>query len=102
MNIDDLGAYLRVISKTCTSSRFVPMSNIQNSTSPQVLLIFEWGRGFQEKNVDSIAKSLHADFRHITHPRSLNRPDQNKDEWLIHLSKIFPFWTENEVNRLGC
>ena len=77
------------------------MSNVGSSNSPQMNLIKEWGRGFEERNVDILAKSLHKDFRYVPYPQSLNQPEKTREEWLQHLSEVFSLWTESEVSYLS-
>jgi len=66
------------------------------STSPTTKLVLDWGQGFEKRDTDHLAKYLHKDFRHITYPRSLKRPELNKDEWIAQMSEIFPLWAETE------
>lgn len=73
-----------------------------NSDSPQIKLFNEFNRGFKEKNLDLIAEHLHKDFRRCTYPRSLNKPEQNREEWLKHFSGIIAFATEFDVGYTGC
>jgi len=76
------------------------MSNSGSSISPQIALVQEWGRGFEERNVDILAKSLDKDFRYVAYPRSLNQPEKTKEEWLQHVKEVFSLWTESEVSYL--
>ena len=71
------------------------MSDI--SDSPQIQLFNEFNRGFKERSVDLLGKPLHKDFRRCTYPRSLNQPEQNKEEWLKHFGGIIAFTTGFEV-----
>jgi hypothetical protein len=50
-----------------------------------------------DMNVDVLAKHLHKDFRRSIHPRSLNLPEQNKEEWIKEITGIMSFTTEFEV-----
>lgn len=59
-----------------------------NSDSPQAKLVNEWGQGFEKRDIGLIAKVLHKDYRHITYPRSLGRPEQTREEWLQHIAGI--------------
>jgi hypothetical protein len=74
------------------------MADLDNSNSPQVKLMLEWGEGFKAKDLDRIAKPLHKDHRYITYPRSLNKPEQTREEWLAHIGGIVNLWTDNEVD----
>ena len=77
------------------------MPDLENSASPQVKLIYEWGQGFEKKDPSLIAKSLHKDYRHIAYPRSLGLPEKTKEEWLERLVEIMSLWTENEVSYIS-
>ena len=76
--------------------------SLENSDSPQVKLMLEWDRGFQERDLDLIAKSLHKDYRHTTHPRSLGRPEQTREQWLDHIASVLSLWTSHEVSVISC
>lgn len=78
------------------------MSSTGSLDSPQLKLILEWGKGFKSNDPDLIAKTLHKDFRHVTYPRSLNRPEETKEEWLGRLAGIIGLWTHTEVRYFGC
>jgi hypothetical protein len=71
------------------------------SDSPQVKLLYEYRRGFESRNLDNIAKHLHKDFRYICYPRSLNYPEQTKEEWIARFSGYIPHWTDMKVNSLN-
>ena len=47
-----------------------------------------WAQGFIDSDIDQIAAALHPDFVHITSPRSLKIPQQNKEQWLKSWGKI--------------
>ncbi|KAF9647681.1 hypothetical protein BDM02DRAFT_3116652 [Thelephora ganbajun] len=72
------------------------MSNPENYDSPQVKLMYEWGHGFNERNLDLIAKVLHKDFRYTTYPQSLGRPEQTREEWLEHIEGVMKLWTDHK------
>jgi len=65
--------------------------------SPQVKLIHEWGQGFEKKDINHIAKYLHKDYRHIHYPRSLGQPEQTKEQWVEHFTRILGLMTENKT-----
>jgi hypothetical protein len=67
------------------------MSGAETAVSPQLQLIYEWVEGFKTKDVNHLAKYLHKDHRRITYPRSLNIPEQTKDEWLEHVGTVLTF-----------
>ena len=68
------------------------------SESAQVKFIREWGQGFQKKDANALASGLHKDFRMVTYPKSLGKPEQNKEQWVAELSKIFPLWLETTAS----
>ena len=74
------------------------MSNSENSDSPQVKLIREWGGAFEKIDMDAVAKTLHKDYRHTIYPRSIGRPEQNREEWLKHIAGLSSLWTKVEVS----
>lgn len=76
------------------------MSDFQNSESPQVKLVLEWLQAYKEGNFDLIAKALHKDHRRMTYPRSLNKPDRNKEESLEHIAQVLTCLKDFEVSRL--
>lgn len=81
-----------------TSHPSAQMFNIlENSESPQVKLVNEWGQGFEKRDIDLIAKLLHKDYRHITYPRSLGRPEQTREEWLQHIAGAINIWSQDET-----
>ena len=57
----------------------------------------EWGQAFEEKDLDRVAKTLHKDYRHISYPRSLGRPEKNREEWLEYIAGVTSLWTEQKV-----
>jgi len=73
------------------------MSDLVNSDSPQVKLLLEWGKGFEKRDFDLLAKPLHKDYRHIAYPRSLGRPEQTKEEWLGHIAGVLDIRTAQQV-----
>jgi len=77
------------------------MSSSHSSASPQVKFVLEWSGGFEKRDLDIIAKPLHKDLRYIIYPRSLGRPEQNKEEFLGYFTKVIPLWTNNEVSHAG-
>lgn len=58
-------------------------------TSPQIKLIHEFDLAMHERNLDLLAKYLHKDFRHVTHPKSVGKPPIIKDEWLATMAEVF-------------
>ena len=70
------------------------MCDSQSSESPQVKVMLEWGKGFEARDVKILEKYLHDDFRAISYPRSLELPEQNKEQWLQRMTMIIGLWTE--------
>lgn len=64
--------------------------------------MLRWGQGFQEKDVNPVAKCLVEDFRRVVYPRFLNQKPQTKIEFIEELSEIFPTWTATVVSYFSC
>ena len=79
-----------------------PMSEPKSTDSPQVKLMHGWGQGFKKRDLDLIAKYLHKDYRHTTYPRSLDKPEQTREEWLQQFAGIISLWTELVASYIGC
>ena len=77
------------------------MSNLENSGSPQLKFVHEWRQAFDKEDLSLVAKSLHKDYRHITYPRSIGKPEQTREEWLEHLAGVSSARTEFEVSYIG-
>ncbi|KAF9780786.1 hypothetical protein BJ322DRAFT_1081686 [Thelephora terrestris] len=71
------------------------MSVLENSESPQVNLVHEFGQAFEKRDPDLLATLLHKDYRHITLPRSIARPEEAREEWLQHIGGFLSLWTES-------
>ena len=79
------------------------MADPENSDSPQVKLFRESGLGFETRNLDLIAKTLHKDFRYIAYPRSLGHPEQTREQWLERCAGIIGVWTvDPKVSHINC
>jgi len=50
--------------------------------------------------MDFIAKHMHKDFRCTTYPQSLGQPEQTKEQWVEHFTRIFGLLAENKVSRI--
>ena len=57
--------------------------------SPKIKLMYEVARAFETGDVSFLAKHLHNDYRRITYPRSLAKPDQTGEEWLQEVANIW-------------
>ena len=74
------------------------MSDPTSSGSPQVKFVHEWLQAIQTRDLDSVAKCMHKDYRHIFHPRSLGTQEQTKEGYLEYVARIYNIWTEFEVS----
>ena len=61
---------------------FAQMSDLLTSESPQIKLVNEWHQGLKERDLELVKKPFHEDRRRICYPRSLCKPNQNREEWL--------------------
>ena len=78
------------------------MADPESSDSPQVKLLREWGRGFQTRDLGLIAKALHKDYRYVTSPKSIGRPEETREEWLERHAGVLSLWSaEPEVSYIG-
>lgn len=73
------------------------MSDLVTSVSPQINLVNEWYRALKARDLELIKKPLHKDHVRITHPRSLGKPDQGREEWLEEFGASLGFMTDFEV-----
>jgi hypothetical protein len=86
-----------------TFNRLFPIADLENSDSPQFELLQQCGRGFHTGNPDLIAKALHKDYRYVSYPRSLGRPEQTKEERLEEFVGIISILVSGaEVSCIGC
>jgi hypothetical protein len=65
------------------------MSGPETVDSAQVKLVRTILEGMKTGDVDLLAKPLHKDLRRITYPRSLGRPEYNKEDWLQQIRELF-------------
>jgi len=56
--------------------------------SPQIKLLNECSRGFNEMNMDIVGGCLHKDYHHVIHPESLGEPALGKEEWIKRMSEL--------------
>ena len=78
------------------------MADSENSDSPQTKLFYECRQGFKTRDLDRAGKVLHKDFRYVSYPRSLGKPDQTKEEWLGQWAAILGLWVgDPEVGYIG-
>ena len=73
------------------------MSSPQATDSPQVRLLHACLEGIKKKNMAHVAKYLHKDHLRITYPRSVEKPEQTKEEYLHHSAELLSLLTEIEV-----
>jgi hypothetical protein len=62
---------------------------VENSTSPQVKLLYEGREAFKARDINRLEKYFHKDFRRIFHPRCLGRQPLSKDEDLEQIKGLF-------------
>jgi hypothetical protein len=60
-----------------------------NHNSPQIKLMLDWMEGWKEKNVESIGKCLHKDFKLDVYPRRLGEQTQHKEEFLKQCKELY-------------
>jgi hypothetical protein len=60
-----------------------------NRNSPQIKLMLEWVQGITEKNMSTLEKCLHKDFRRTIYPKNISEPTQNKEEFLKQLTTVY-------------
>lgn len=79
------------------------MSGSETVDSPQVKLVRTLTEGMRLRDVDLLAGPLHKDLRRVTYPKSLGRPEYNKEEWLQQAIGLFDLWTGScEASRIRC
>ena len=79
------------------------MADSESSDSPQAKLLFECSQALQAKDMDTIAKYLHKDFRVVCYPRSLGIPDHTKEDWLERWAGIISLQAGDiDVSYVGC
>ena len=66
-------------------------------STPQVRLLHACLEGIKKKNMAHVAKYLHKDHLRITHPRSVEKPEQTKEEYLRHSAELLSLLTDIEV-----
>ena len=71
---------------------------VENSTSPQIKLLYECREGFRGKDVNRFGTFFHKDYRRIFHPRSLGKQPLSKDEHLEQTKELFAAPIEFEVS----
>ena len=74
-------------------NRLVPMADPESSDSAQTKLFRECRRGFQTRDLELIASTIHKDYRYIAYPRSLGKPEQTKEEWLNRWAGLIGLWS---------
>ena len=64
-----------------------------SSESPQLQIVNEFGRGFDEGDITLLTKHLHKDFRRNIYPRSLGIQERNREEWIKNMEVVVGFTT---------
>ena len=75
---------------------------MSSSGSPQAKLVREWLEAFERMDIELLTKPLHENFRYATYPRSLNMPEQTRDEWRSQIAATISFWTHMDVSFSNC
>lgn len=77
------------------------MSNLETNGSPQLELVRSFHEGIAKGDMSLAGKTLHKDHRRLTHPRSVGKPVQTKEEYLQHTGGLASFWAEEcKVSRI--
>ena len=63
--------------------------------SPQVKFVLSLVQAISNRDADLVANHLHKDFLRVTYPRSLDRPEYDKDGWMEQYRELTGIWTEN-------
>ena len=71
------------------------MSNLETNGSPQLELVRSFYIGIEKRDMAQCAKTMHEDHRHLTHPRCIGKPVQNKREYLENMGELAGLWTED-------
>ena len=71
------------------------MSGPETSNSPQVKLMLSLIEGLRTRDMEVVANLLHKDLRRVTYPRSLGRPEYNKEEWLVQAAGLLGLFAED-------
>ena len=72
-----------------TANNPVQMPGPETPDSPQVKLLRVVAEALDTQNLDLLADALHKDLRRTIYPRSIGRPECNKEEWLQGATKFF-------------
>lgn len=80
------------------------MSGPETADSPQVKLTRSLIGSMTTKDIDFFHKFLHKDFRRVTYPKSISRPEYDKEGWIQQIAELFTIWPEGggEVSCIGC
>ena len=79
------------------------MADSENSDSPQIRLFHESGRALLTRDPILLAKTMHKDYRCVSYPRSLGKPEKTREEFFEHWGGIVSLWaTVTEVNCIDC
>ena len=68
------------------------MSSSQTTDSPQVKFARELAQAFQTRDVGFLAKSIHKDYRRVSYPRSMGKPDRTGEEWVQDVTEKVGLW----------
>jgi hypothetical protein len=73
------------------------MTNLQTNGSPQLELVRSFLLGIEMGDMKKAGETMHKDYRRITHPQSVGKPVQNKEEYLQHTGELASLWTDRSV-----
>jgi hypothetical protein len=71
-----------------------------NLSSPQIKLITDFQEAFEKKDLVTIGKHMHKDFRRSVYPRSTNEPEKGREDCLQGISGYLSFATEFDVGHI--
>ena len=78
------------------------MSNLETNGSSQLELVRSYIQGVERRDMTQVGKTMHKDCLRFTHPRSVGKPVQTKDEYLQHIGEVLDLLTEDwEVSNVG-
>ena len=78
------------------------MSSLETNGSPQLELARSFFLGIEKRDINQVEKTLHKDHRRLTHPRSVGKPEQTKEEYLKHNGEVLSLLTEDcKVSYVG-
>ena len=71
------------------------MSSLETNGSPQLELVRSYLLGIEKGDMKAVGRTACKDYRRITYPRSVGRPEQTKEEYLQHTGEVASLWAED-------